>query len=146
MKILKENGILLSQFARNVVEARFLRNIVGWHYSLGHWFKIKFPVHRPKNKILFWSVRQNHGGFEVNLLLIYFIKCTKLQESFINCMLVCFVQWNESKQFWDNFIFCFNKWTLSQKYKKAFSWETALCKDMNFIWLSPVMKQLLQKI
>ena len=29
VKTLKENGILLSQFAQNVVEARFLRNITG---------------------------------------------------------------------------------------------------------------------
>ena len=37
------NGILLSQFAQNIVEARFLRNITGWDYSLRNWFKIKFP-------------------------------------------------------------------------------------------------------
>ena len=41
-KTLKEYGILLSQFAQNVVEARFLRNITGWDYLLGYWFKIKF--------------------------------------------------------------------------------------------------------
>ena len=40
---LKENGVLLSQFAENVIEARFLRNITGWDYLLGNWFKIKFP-------------------------------------------------------------------------------------------------------
>ena len=39
---LKKNGILLSKFAQNVVEARFLRNIRGWDYLLGNWFKIKF--------------------------------------------------------------------------------------------------------
>ena len=43
VKSLKENGILLSQFAQNVVEARFLRNITGGDYLLGYWFKIKFP-------------------------------------------------------------------------------------------------------
>ena len=39
---LKENGILLSQSAQNIVEARFLRNIAGSDYLLGNWFKIKF--------------------------------------------------------------------------------------------------------
>ena len=29
VETLKENGILLSQFAQNVAEARFLRNITG---------------------------------------------------------------------------------------------------------------------
>ena len=43
MKTLKRNGILLSQFAQNVVEARFLRNVTGWDYLLENWFKIKFP-------------------------------------------------------------------------------------------------------
>ena len=43
VETLEENGILLSQFAQNVVEARFLRNITGWDYLLGNWFKIKFP-------------------------------------------------------------------------------------------------------
>ena len=42
-KTLKENGILLSQFAQNVVEARFLRNITGWDYLLGYCIKIMFP-------------------------------------------------------------------------------------------------------
>ena len=42
VETLEENGILLSQFARNVVEARFLRNIAGWYCLLGNWFKIKF--------------------------------------------------------------------------------------------------------
>ena len=43
VKTLKRNGILLSQFAQNVVEARFLRNVTGWDYLLENWFKIKFP-------------------------------------------------------------------------------------------------------
>ena len=43
VETLKGNGILLLQFAQNVVEARFLRNIIGWDYLLGNWFKIKFP-------------------------------------------------------------------------------------------------------
>ena len=43
VKTLNKNGILLSQFAQNVVEARFLRNITDWGYLLGYWFKIKFP-------------------------------------------------------------------------------------------------------
>ena len=43
VEALKENGILLSQFAQNVVEAHFLRSITGWDYLLGNWFKIKFP-------------------------------------------------------------------------------------------------------
>ena len=42
-KNLKEDGILLSQFAQNAVEACFLRNITGCHYLLGYWFKIMFP-------------------------------------------------------------------------------------------------------
>ena len=42
VETLEENGILLSQFAQNVVEARFLRNITGWYCLLGNWFKIKF--------------------------------------------------------------------------------------------------------
>ena len=42
VETLEENGILLSQFAQNVVEARFLRNIAGWYCLLGNWFKIKF--------------------------------------------------------------------------------------------------------
>ena len=98
-KTLKEYGILLSQFAQNVVEARFLRNITGWDYLLGNWFKIKVSrnlamllydclpinnIYRPKNRILFWSVRQDHGRFEVNLFLICFIKRKKLQDLFIN--------------------------------------------------------------
>ena len=41
-KTLKENGILLSQFAQNVAEARFSRNKTGWDYLLGYWFKIMF--------------------------------------------------------------------------------------------------------
>ena len=43
VETLKENGILLSQFVQNAVKARFLRNIKGWDYFLGNWFKIKFP-------------------------------------------------------------------------------------------------------
>ena len=43
VETLKRNGILLSQFAQNFVEARFLRNITGWDYLRGNWFKIKFP-------------------------------------------------------------------------------------------------------
>ena len=43
VETLKGNGILLSQFAQNVAEAHFLRNITGWDYLLGNWFKIKFP-------------------------------------------------------------------------------------------------------
>ena len=31
-------------------------------------------IYRPKNKILFWSVREDHGRSQVNLFLIYFIK------------------------------------------------------------------------
>ena len=42
VETLKENGILLPQFAQNVEEARFLGNITGWDYLLGNWFKIKF--------------------------------------------------------------------------------------------------------
>ena len=80
----------------------FLRNITGWDYILGNWFKIKFPEiwlyfnltvfpwitfidkEHSKNRILFWSLRHDHGRFEVNLFLICFIKRTKLQETFIN--------------------------------------------------------------
>ena len=43
VKTLNKNGILLSQFAQNVVEARVLSNITDWDYLLGYWFKIKFP-------------------------------------------------------------------------------------------------------
>ena len=42
VKTLKENGILLSQFDQNVVEACFLRNKTGWDYLPGYRFKIKF--------------------------------------------------------------------------------------------------------
>ena len=62
------------------------------------------------------------------------------------CMRVWFVQLNESNQIWGNFIGCFNKWRLSQKYKIAFSLKTAACEDMIFIWLVPAMKQLLEQI
>ena len=34
---------MLSQFAQNVVEVRFLRTITGSDDLLGNWFKIKFP-------------------------------------------------------------------------------------------------------
>ena len=34
VKTLKGNGILLSQFAQNTAEVRFLRNITGWDYLL----------------------------------------------------------------------------------------------------------------
>ena len=37
------NSVLLSQFAKKVVEACFLRNITGWDYLLENWFKINFP-------------------------------------------------------------------------------------------------------
>ena len=40
VETLKRNGILLSQFAQNVAEACFLRNIRGWDYLLGKCFKI----------------------------------------------------------------------------------------------------------
>ena len=43
VKTLKENGILLSRFAQNFIEARFLRNITAWDYLLGYWLEIKFP-------------------------------------------------------------------------------------------------------
>ena len=43
VETLKGNGILLSQFAQNVVEAPFSRNITGSDYLLRNWFKIKFP-------------------------------------------------------------------------------------------------------
>ena len=42
VETLKGYGILLSQFPQNVVEARFLRNLTGWDYLSGNWFKIKF--------------------------------------------------------------------------------------------------------
>ena len=51
VETLKWNGILLSQFAQNIVEARFLRNITGWDYLLQNWFKIKH--HERFNKNLF---------------------------------------------------------------------------------------------
>ena len=38
-----------------------------------------------------------------------------------------------------------HKWTLFQKYKVAFSLKTAVYKDMIFVWLSPAMRQLLEK-
>ena len=41
-------------------------------------------IYRPKNRILFRNVRQDHGRFEVNQFLIYFIKRTNLQDPFIN--------------------------------------------------------------
>ena len=41
VETLKENGILLAQFAQNVVGAHFWRNITGWDYLLGNHFKIK---------------------------------------------------------------------------------------------------------
>ena len=89
----------MSQFAQNVVEARFLRNITGWDYLLGNWFKIKVSrnlaillydclpinnIYRPKNRILFWSVGEDYWRFDVSLFLMYFAKRTKLQEQFIN--------------------------------------------------------------
>ena len=37
-------------------------------------------------------------------------------------------------------------WTLSPKYKMALSLKTTVCEDMIFIWLSPAMKQLLEKL
>ena len=40
VETLKENGILLTQFSQNIVEARFLRNITGWDYLIGNWFQI----------------------------------------------------------------------------------------------------------
>ena len=43
METLKEKKKILSQFAQNVVEARFLRYITDWDYLLGNWFKISFP-------------------------------------------------------------------------------------------------------
>ena len=98
VETLKGYGILLSQFAHNIVEAHFLRNITGWDYLLGNWFKIKVSlnlaillydclpiknIYRPKNRILFWSERQDHRRFEVNLFLIYFVKRKKVQDPFI---------------------------------------------------------------
>ena len=92
-------GILLSEFTQNVVEACFLRNITAWDYLLRNWCKMKFPenwpyflcdclpinnIYRPKKRIMFWSALQDHGRFEVNLFLIFFIKGAKLQESLIN--------------------------------------------------------------
>ena len=41
-------------------------------------------IYKPKNRILFRSVQQDYERFEVSLFLIYFMKRTKLQESFIN--------------------------------------------------------------
>ena len=43
VETLKENGILLSQVAQNIVEVHFLRNVTDWDYLLGNLFKIKFP-------------------------------------------------------------------------------------------------------
>ena len=102
VETLKRNGILLSQlFAQNFVEAHFLRNITGWDYLLGNWLKINFSrnlaillydclpinnIYRPKNRILFWSVWEDHGRFEVNRFLIYFKKRTKSQNPFINAL------------------------------------------------------------
>ena len=98
---LKRNGTLLSQFAQNIVEARFLRNINRMRVftrnlnlnkvsrNLTMLFYDCLPIkdiYRPKNKILFWSVRQDHGRFEVNLFLICFIKRAKLQDLFINAL------------------------------------------------------------
>ena len=38
VETLKENGILLSQVAQNVVDAHYLRNITDWDYLLGNFF------------------------------------------------------------------------------------------------------------
>ena len=95
VETLKVNRILFSQFAQNIVEARFLRNITGWDYLLGNWISRNLAIllydclsinniYRPKNRILFWSLQQDHGRFEVNQFLIYFVKRAKLQDPFIN--------------------------------------------------------------
>ena len=98
METWKGKGILLSEFTQNVVEACFLRNITGWDYLLRNWCKMKFSenwpyflcdclpinnIYRPKNR-MFRSAWQDHGRFEVNLFLIFFIKGTKLLDPFIN--------------------------------------------------------------
>ena len=91
-RTLKENGIRLSQFTESVIEARFLRNI---RLRLFTTILISNKVYRnlaillydcpsiynicrTKNRTLFWSVGQDHRRFEVILILIYFIKRTKL--------------------------------------------------------------------
>ena len=95
VETLKVNRILFSQFAQNIVEARFLRNITGWDYLLGNWISRNLAIllydclpinnmYRPKNRILFWSLQQDHGRFETNLFLTYFVKRTKWQDLFIN--------------------------------------------------------------
>ena len=76
----------------------------------------------------------------------FFDKC-RANKNLEICAPVRFVQLNVSKQFWRNFIgHCFNKWTLSQKYRLTFSLKTALCKNMIFMWLSLLMKLLLEKL
>ena len=41
-------------------------------------------IYRLKNRILFSSVRQEHGTLEVSMFLIYFAKRKKLLEPFIH--------------------------------------------------------------
>ena len=41
-------------------------------------------IYRLKNRILFSSVRQEHGRLEISMFLIYFTKRTKLLELFIH--------------------------------------------------------------
>ena len=54
--------------------------------------------------------------------------------------------WMNQKQFWDTFIGkYFNKGTLSGKQKMELSLKTSVYEDIIFIWLSPVMQQLLKK-
>ena len=68
--------------------------------------------------------------------LSQFFDLSRVSKNLNICMLVCFVQMNESKQFWD--IFCENNVLINGCYfknsKKRHSLETAVCqKDMNFI-------------
>ena len=101
----------------------------------------------------YWHLSEGAFFWMLNFTLKYYITITLQQ--FTKTLNQLFhlsrlnrnlVELNESKQLWGSFVGkYFNKLTLSEKYKVAFSLKTTECKDIIFIRLSPAMKQLLEK-
>ena len=77
---------------------------------------------------------------------LFFFYLSSVNENLETYTQVWFEQLKELKQFWGTFSGEYlNKCTLSQKCKISCSLKTTTCSHTIFIWLSFVVKQLLEK-
>ena len=60
--------------------------------------------------------------------------------------LICVIEWIKAVLRYFGWKKKISKWTFSKKQEIAFSLKATVCEDMIFKWLSPVLKQLLEKL